>query len=138
MSWERILKSSVEPIYLPRRPFEVLRENFGEPIDDEKSDDRQFMSDLIMGISMTLALADYYDIPHDFDRKKPQDVFVGYDLIVDGPLVGQEDIFMIDERLMDVYYKMTRENDKGFAQRNRQMRMFRGLENKDWDEFMRE
>jgi hypothetical protein len=138
MSWERILKSSVEPIYLPRRPFEVLRENFGEPIDDEKSDDRQFMSDLIMGIGMTLALADYYGIPHDFDRKEPQNVFVGYDLIVDGPLVGQEDIFMIDERLMDVYYKMTRENDKGFAQRNRQMRMFRGLENKDWDEFMGE
>ena len=115
MSWERILKSSVEPIYLPRRPFEVLRENFGEPIDDEKSDDREFMSDLIMGISMTLALADYYDIPHDFDRKNPQDVFVGYDLIVDGPLVGQEDIFMIDERLMDLYYKMTRENDKGLG-----------------------
>jgi len=138
MSWETILKSSAEPIYLPREPFEVLRENFGEPIDDEKSNDGEFMGNLTAGIVMTLTLADYYGIPHDFDRKKPQDVFVGYDLIVDGPLVGQEDIFMIDERLADLYYKMTRENDKGFAQRNRQMRMFRGLGNEKWDELMRE
>ena len=45
---------------------------------------------------------------------------------------------MIDEMLDDIYYKISRENFLGFSTRNRELSMFKRLDNKDWDEFMRE
>ena len=138
MSWERILKSLTNPILIPRRPLETLRENFSEPIATTKFDDRQFMSEIVAGVEITLTLADYYDIPHPFNRNDIESVFINNELFDDGPLVMQEDMVMIDERLDDIYYKISRENFLGFSTRNRELSMFKRLDNKDWDEFMRE
>ena len=138
MSWERILKSVTNPILIPRRPLETLRENLSEPIATTKFDDRQFMSEIVAGVEITLTLADYYDIPHPFNRNDIESVFINNELFDDGPLVMQEDMVMIDERLDDIYYKLSRENFLGFSTRNRELSMFKRLDNKDWDEFMRE
>ena len=138
MSWERILKSLTNPILIPRRPLETLRENLREPIATTKFDDRQFMSEIVAGVEITLTLADYYDIPHPFNRNDIESVFINNELFDDGPLVMQEDMVMIDERLDDIYYKISRENFLGFSTRNRELSMFKRLDNKDWDEFMRE
>ena len=32
MSWERVLKSFDNPLLIPRRPLETLRDNLSEPI----------------------------------------------------------------------------------------------------------
>ena len=138
MSWERILKSLTNPILIPRRPLETLRENLSEPIATTKFDDRQFMSEIVAGVEITLTLADYYDIPHPFNRNDIESVFINNELFDDGPLVMQEDMVMIDESLDDIYYKISRENFLGFSTRNRELSMFKRLDNKDWDEFMRE
>ena len=138
MSWERILKSLTNPILIPRRPLETLRENLSEPIATTKFDDRQCMSEIVAGVEITLTLADYYDIPHPFNRNDIESVFINSELFDDGPLVMQEDMVMIDERLDDIYYKISRENFLGFSTRNRELSMFKRLDNKDWDEFMRE
>ena len=138
MKWERILKSLANPILIPRRPLETLRDNLSEPIEISRLEDRQFQSEIIAGVEITLTLADYYDIPHQFDRNNPQDVFVGYDFLDEGPLVMQEDKYMIHEKFDDLYYKISRENFLGFSARNRELSMFNRVGNKNWDEFMRE
>ena len=96
------------------------------------------MSEIVAGVEITLTLADYYDIPHPFNRNDIESVFINNELFDDGPLVMQEDMVMIDERLDDIYYKISRENFLGFSTRNRELSMFKRLDNKDWDEFMRE
>lgn len=138
MSWERILKSLTNPILIPRRPLETLRDNLSEPIPTVRFDDRQFMSEIVAGVEITLTLADYYDIPHPFNRNDIESVFVNSEVFDEGPLVMQEDMVMIDERLDDIYYKISRENFLGFSARNRELSMYKRLDNKDWDEFMRE
>ena len=138
MSWERILKSLTNPILIPRRPLETLRDNLSEPIEESRFDDRQFMSEIIAGVEITLTLADYYNIPHPFDRNNPEAVFINYDFMDEGPLVMQEDKYMIHEKFDDLYYKISRENFLDFSARNRELSMFKRLDNKDWDEFMRE
>jgi hypothetical protein len=138
MSWERILKSLTNPILIPRRPLETLRDNLSEPIPTVRFDDRQFMSEIVAGVEITLTLADYYDIPHPFNRNDIESVFINNELFDDGPLVMQEDMVMIDERLDDIYYKISRENFLGFSARNRELSMYKRLDNKDWDEFVRE
>ena len=138
MNWERILKSLANPILIPRRPLETLRDNLSEPIPTVRFDDRQFMSEIVAGVEITLTLADYYDIPHPFNRNDIESVFVNSEVFDEGPLVMQEDMVMIDERLDDIYYKISRENFLGFSARNRELSMYKRLDNKDWDEFMRE
>jgi len=138
MKWERILKSLTNPILIPRRPLETLRDNLSEPIPTARFDDRQFMSEIVAGVEITLTLADYYDIPHPFNRNDIENVFVNNKVFDEGPLVMQEDVVMIDERLDAIYYKISRENHLGFSARNRELSMFKRLDNKDWDEFMRE
>jgi len=138
MKWERILKSLTNPILIPRRPLETLRDNLSEPIPTARFDDRQFMSEIVAGVEITLTLADYYDIPHPFNRNDIETVFLNNEVFDEGPLVMQEDVVMIDERLDDIYYKISRENFLGFSARNRELSMFKRLDNKDWDEFVRE
>ena len=138
MKWERILKSLVNPILIPRRPLETLRDNLSEPIPTARFNDREFMSKIVAGVEITLTLADYYDIPHPFNRNDIEEVFVNNQLFDEGPLVMQEDTVMIDERLDGIYYEISRENFLGFSARNRELSMFKRLDNKDWDEFMRE
>jgi|TARA_B100001939_G_C16930287_1_gene613654 hypothetical protein len=138
MSWERILKSFGNPLLIPRRPLETLRDNLIEPIPTAKFNDRQFMSEIVAGVEITLTLADYYDIPHPFDRNNIEDVFINNELFDEGPLVMQEDMVMIDERLYDIYMQISREYWTGNSNRNRELSTFKRLENKDWDEFMRE
>lgn len=138
MKWERILKSLTNPILIPRRPLETLRDNLSEPIPTARFDDRQFMSEIVAGVEITLTLADYYDIPHPFNRNDIENVFLNNEVFDEGPLVMQEDVVMIDERLDDIYYKISRENFLGFSARNRELSMFKRLDNKDWDEFVRE
>ena len=72
------------------------------------------------------------------DRNNPEAVFINYDFMDEGPLVMQEDKYMIHEKFDDLYYKISRENFLGFSARNRELSMFKRLDNKDWDEFMRE
>lgn len=138
MSWERILKSLTNPILIPRRPLETLRDNLSEPIPTVRFDDREFMSEIVAGVEITLNLADYYDIQHPFNRNDIESVFVNNKVFDEGPLVMQEDVVMIDERLDDIYYKISRENFLGFSARNRELSMYKRLDNKDWDEFLRE
>jgi hypothetical protein len=138
MSWERILKSFGNPLLIPRRPLETLRDNLIEPIPTAKFNDRQFMSEIVAGVEITLTLADYYDIPHPFDRNNIEDVFINNELFDEGPLVMQEDMVMIDERLYDIYMQISREYWTGNSNRNRELSTFKRLENKDWNEFVRE
>ena len=138
MSWERVLKSFGNPILIPRRPLETLRNNLIEPIPTARFNDRQFMSEIVAGVEITLTLADYYDIPPPFDRNNIENVFVNNELFDEGPLVMQEDMVMIDERLYDIYMKISREYWAGNSNRNKELSTFKRLENKDWDEFMRE
>ena len=138
MSWERVLKSFDNPLLIPRRPLETSRDNLSEPIPTARFNDRQFMSEIVAGVEIILTLADYYDIPHPFNRNDVENVFLNNEVYDEGPLVMQEDMVMIDERLDDIYYKISREYWAGNSIRNRELSTFKRLENKDWDEFMRE
>lgn len=137
MKWKRVLKSLSNPILIPRRPLETLRDNLSEPIPESKFEDPKFMSSIIMGVEITLTLADYYDIPHPFNRNEPQAVFINSEIFDEGPLVLQEDKYMIHEELDDIYYKVS-QKQLGFSARNREFSTFNRLDNKDWDEFARD
>tara|TARA_R110001592_G_scaffold35695_7_gene121261 strand:+ start:5507 stop:5920 length:414 start_codon:yes stop_codon:yes gene_type:complete len=137
MKWKRVLKSLSNPILIPRRPLETLRDNLSEPIPESKFEDPEFMSSIIMGVQITLTLADYYNISHQFDRNEPQAVFINSEIFDEGPLVLQEDKYMIHEELDDIYYKISQEQ-LGFSARNRELSTFNRLDNKDWDEFARD
>jgi len=137
MKWKRILKSLANPILIPRRPLETLRDNLSEPIPESKFEDPEFMSRIVAGVQITLTLADYYDISHQFDRNEPQAVFINSEIFDEGPLVLQEDKYMIHEELDDIYYKVS-QKQLGFSARNKELSTFTRLDNKDWDEFARD
>lgn len=137
MKWERVLKNLSNPILIPRRPLETLRDNLSEPIPESAFDVPEFMSRIVAGVQITLTLADYYDIPHRFDRNNPQDVFINSEIFDEGPLVLQEDKYMIHEELDDIYYKVS-QKQLGFSARNKELSTFTRLDNKDWDEFARD
>lgn len=138
MSWERILKSFGNPLLIPRQPMDTLRENLGKPLTRVDFDNLQFLDKLIAGIETTIILADYYDMPHNFDADDVEPVFVNYQFLDEGPLVMQEDMVMIDENLEELFLKIYREKFRGNSYRNKQLATFERLENKDWDEFIRD
>ena len=137
MKWKRVLKSLSNPILIPRRPLETLRDNLSEPIPESAFEDPEFMSRILAGVQITLTLADYYDIPHPFNRNEPQAVFSYSEIFDEGPLVLQEDKYMIHEELDDIYYKVS-QKQLGFSARNKELSTFTRLDNKDWDEFARD
>jgi len=137
MKWKRVLKSLTNPILIPRRPLETLRDNLSEPIPESKFEDREFMSRIVAGVEITLTLADYYGISHPFNRNEPQAVFISSEIFDEGPLVLQEDKYMIHEELDDIYYKVS-QKQLGFSARNKELSTFTRLDNKDWDEFARD
>ena len=124
MSWKDIIKNDT-PLLIPKEPLVTLRDSLSEPIPVAALDNLKFLDTLTMGIEIILSLAEHYNIPHPFDREKIQDLFVEYDFLDEGPLVLQEDRFMIDERLDDIYYKISKEEMIGTSARSNEFYTFK-------------